>query len=142
MKIGGLILGIWLLTAGAGWASSEDNFVLVVHLDNGITTMSPKDAQLIFLSKKRSWPNGKVITVVINENPEIYSTFSQKILKRSTRQYLIFRKKMLFRGQGIPPHSVKTDQEVIDFVASHHGSLGYISQDALTSRVKILLISP
>lgn len=141
-KITGLILGLCLFTSGLAWAEPQNDFVMVVHLSNDLTSISRQEAALIFLSKKRSWSDGKTITVIINEKPQIYSIFSQRILKRSTRQYLIFRKKMLFRGQGIPPQTVNTDQEVIDFVSNHRGGVGYISPKALTQAVKILAIAP
>ncbi len=141
-KITGLILVLWLLPCAPGWAAPQDKFVLVVNTNNSIISITRKDVELIFLSKKRFWPDGRSITVVINENPETYTSFSQTILKRSTRQYVIFQKKMLFRGQGMPPYTVKTDQDVINFVATHSASFGYVSPEAFTSLVKILPISP
>ncbi len=117
------------------------DFVLVAHADNAVTTISRQDAELIFLNRKRRWPDGGNIAVVINENPKIYDSFSYTVLKRSPRQYLIFRKKMLFRGQGMPPPTVKTDREVVDFVSAHINGLGYISPEAVTPAVKVVQVS-
>lgn len=138
--LGGLLLMVGLLLAAASQAAAADSFVLVANGNNKVESLSRRDVALIFLSRKRSWPNGKNIAVVINENPKIYSDFSYTILKRSPRQYLLFRKKMLFRGQGMPPPSVQTDQEVIDFVTAHCNGLGYVSPQAVTPEVRVIPI--
>jgi hypothetical protein len=141
--INGLALVVWLIATGAGAAAAaaDGDFVLVTHIDNDVTAISRMEAELMFLGKMRSWPNRKSTNVVINENPQIYGSFSRVILRRSPRQFLIFRKKMLFRGQGMPPPTVKTDKAVIEFVTAHVGGLGYVSPEAVTSDVKVVPIS-
>ncbi len=113
---------------------------MVVNASNEVATISRHEVELIFLTRKRSWPSGESIAVVINENPKIYDSFSYTVMKRSSRQYLIFRKKMLFRGQGMPPPTVKTDRDVVEFVAAHPGGFGYISPAAVTPAVKVVSI--
>ncbi len=139
--MGGLAFLLWLLVAGVGESRAESDFVLVVHPGNDVVSISSQDVELIFLSRKRMWPDGETIAAVINENPKIYGVFSYTVLKRSPRQYLLFRKKMLFRGQGMPPPSVQTDKEVIEYVATHVGGLGYVSPEAVTPTVKVVSIS-
>lgn len=139
--MGWLVVVLGLLGSGGGECRAAGDFVLVANVANGLTSITPQDVQLIFLSRKRSWPDGTIIAPVINENPKIYESFSYTLLKRSPRQYLIFRKKMLFRGQGMPPPTVRTDQEVVAFVAAHAGGLGYVSPEAVTQDVKVLALS-
>jgi hypothetical protein len=139
-RTGGLVLAIWLFTVGAGRAEPQADFVLVVNAENEVTTISRKDVELIFLNKQRSWPDGKNIGVVINENPKIYESFSHTVLRRSSSQFLVFRKKMLFRGQGMPSPTLKTDKDVIVFVTEHVDSISYVSPDAVTPAVKVVSI--
>ncbi|PLX51179.1 MAG: hypothetical protein C0613_00820 [Desulfobulbaceae bacterium] len=138
--LGGLLVLLGLMAAAGTQAAAGDSFVLVANHNNQVESLSRKDVALIFLSRKRSWSSGKNIAVVINENPKIYSDFTYDILKRSPRQYLFFRKKMLFRGQGMPPPSVQTDQEVINFITAHCNGLGYVSPQALTPEVRAIPI--
>jgi len=139
-RTGGLLLAILLFAVGAGGGEPPGNFVLVVNAGNEVTTISRKDAELIFLNKQRSWPDGKNISVVINENPKIYDSFSHTVLRRSSQQFLVFRKQMLFRGQGMPPPTFKTDKDVVTFVGEHVGSISYVSPDAVTLAVKVVSI--
>ncbi len=139
-RTGGLILATWLFAVVAGGAEPQRDFVLVVNAENDVTTISRKDAELIFLNKQRSWPDGKKIGVLINENPKIYDSFSNTVLRRSSQQFLVFRKQMLFRGQGMPPPTLKTDKDVVAFVAEHVGSISYVSPEAVTLEVKVVSI--
>lgn len=139
-RTGGLILIIWLFAVGARGAEPQGDFVMVVNAHNEVTTINRKDAELIFLNKQRSWPDGKNISVVINENPKIYDSFSHTVLRRSSQQFLVFRKQMLFRGQGMPPPTLKTDKDVVAFVDEHVGGISYVSPDAVTQAVKVVSI--
>jgi hypothetical protein len=139
-RTGCLVVVLWLFAVGAGGGEPPGNFVLVVNAGNDVTTISRKDAELIFLNKQRIWPDGKNISVVINENPKIYDSFSHAVLRRSSQQFLVFRKQMLFRGQGMPPPTLKTDKDVVAFVGEHVGSVSYVSPDAVTLAVKAVSI--
>ncbi len=140
-RTGGFLLAIWLFTAGAVGAEPQENFMMVINVHNDITSISRKDAELIFLNKKRSWPDGQNISVLINEAPITYDSFSHTVLRRSPHQFLIFRKKMLFRGQGMPPPTVKTDKAVIAFVSGNVGAISYVSSDAVTPAVKVIAVT-
>lgn len=139
--IGGVILAVWLVTAGIVIAKEKEDFSLVVNIANRVNILSQMEAERMFLGKKRSWADGTAIAVIINENPKIYDSFSHTILRRSPRQFLIFRKKMLFRGQGMPSPTAKTDKEIIEFVSTHVGGFGYVSPESVTLAVKVVHIS-
>lgn len=145
MRLHGMIISLllifWLFPVPAWTAEPEDGFVLIVNLHNPVTRLKRKEAELIFLSKKRSWPDGRSIAVVINGDPALEDRFCHAVLKRSASQFLVFRKKMLFRGQGMPPPTLMNDKEIIEFVASHEGGIGYITAAALTPAVKAVPIS-
>jgi hypothetical protein len=140
-SMGGLAVWVCIFVVAATAASSEGDFAMVVNVGNEVSIISRTEAELMFLGKKRSWTGGKAISVIINENPKIYDSFSHTVLRRSPRQFLIFRKKMLFRGQGMPPPTVKTDEEVIEFISTHVGGIGYVSPEAVPLTVKIIQIS-
>ncbi len=136
----GLVLLLFLWVTSAWTAPPQGGFVLVVNVDNVLTSISRKDAERIFLIKKRGWSDGEKIAVVINRNQDVFHSFCFAVLKRSPRQFMIFQKKMLFRGQAMLPPMVKTDKEVVDFVASHRGGIGYVTPGTIGPGVKILQI--
>ncbi len=140
--ISAFIICLWFFVTAVADLRAQLSFVLVVNAENKVESISRQDAELIFLSKKRIWGDDENIHVIINENPQIYSSFSYSVLRKTPRQYLIFRKKMLFRGQGMPPPTVRSDQEVVDFVASNQNGIGFVSPESVTSKVKVVQITP
>ena len=117
------------------------DIILVTSTDNPISSISHQTAQLIFQGKKTKWLNGEYITVLVNNEQDVYSAFCQKIIKKSPRQYLLYRKKMLFTGSGIPPLVKKNDDAVKNFLAQTKNGISFINRMSLDSRVKELKIN-
>lgn len=127
-----------ILLHGAVCQASEA--ILVVHKDNRLTSITRRTAELIFLGKKTEWTQGEHIHVVVNNDPEVYVSFCRNILLKTPQQYLIYRKKMLFNGSGIPPITMSNDAEVKAFIAATKEPIGFISRESLDSRVKELMV--
>jgi ABC-type phosphate transport system substrate-binding protein len=120
---------------------SAGEVILVVNHANSLSAITGRAAELIFLGKKTEWTQeGGHIHVVVNNDPPTYALFCREILKKAPLQYLLYRKKLLFSGTGLPPLTVANDEEVKAFVAAHRDAIGFIRQEALDSRVKQLFI--
>jgi ABC-type phosphate transport system substrate-binding protein len=102
------------------------DFIVVVHAENALFSMTEQDIKQIFLGKKTQ------------EDTHAHAGFTQEILGKTPQQFMIYWKKMLFTGKGLLPRSVKTDAEVKAFVASNPDAIGYISPAALDNSVKKL----
>ncbi|MCB2183784.1 MAG: hypothetical protein KQH63_17280 [Desulfobulbaceae bacterium] len=135
---------ISLLTLWALWLTGTccfaDDVALVINNNNPLSSISRRTADLIFHGKKTKWINGEYISVLVNNSQEVYSVFCQKVLKKNPRQYLLYRKKILFTGMGIPPMVKKDDEAVIAFIAKTRNAIGFIDKKSLDSRVKELKI--
>ena len=115
--------------------------ILVTSNANPLSSITSRAAQRIFLGKKTKWINGEHITVSVNNQQNVYSSFCQKILKKNPRQYLLYRKKMLFTGSGIPPLVKKDDDAVKAFLASAKNGISFIDRKSLDDQVKELKIN-
>ena len=113
---------------------------LVVNPENSLSGITWRAAERIFLNKKTEWNQGEHIHAVINNDPEVYAAFCRQILKKTPLQYLLYRKRMLFNGTGIPPLVMNNDEEVKAYVASSKDAIGFIRKDSLDSSVKQLVI--
>lgn len=49
--------------------------------------------------------------------------------------------KIVFAGKGTPPKTLKSDTEVISWVASTPGAVGYVNSAAADDSVKVLMVS-
>jgi len=140
LKLYKIVLCIFMLMLGMGTSCFATEAVLVVSNDNPLSSISIRTAQLIFLGKKTKWNNGEHITVSINNQQNVYTSFCQKILKKTPIQYLLYRKKMLFTGSGIPPLVEQDDEAVKAFLGGTKNGLSFIDRKSLDSRVKELKI--
>lgn len=135
-----MVLLLLLMLLGVNSPCPAAEIILVVNHANTLTGITGQAAALIFLSKKTAWTQGEHIHVVVNNEPEVYAAFCREILQKTPLQYLLYRKKMLFNGSGLPPLVRDSDEEVKNFVAATKDAIGFISKDSLDSRVKQLVI--
>lgn len=140
LKIILLLLLLLLSCANSSCLASDDEVILVVNHDNTLSGITWRAAERIFLGKKTEWTQGEHIHVAINNDPEVYAAFCRDILKKTPLQYLLYRKRMLFSGAGIPPLVMNNDEEVKAFVAATRDAIGFIRKNSLDSRVKPLVI--
>lgn len=68
--------------------------------------------------------------------------FMQAIIKQSDDDYVAYWIVRRAIGKGTPPLELESDQEVVDYVRSTPGAIGYIDEAHLTSGVNLLLSLP
>ncbi len=129
-----------MLILGLGSYCCATDVILVTSNANPLSSITRRTAQLIFQGKKTKWMNGEHIAVLVNNQQDVYSAFCKKILKKTPKQYLIYRKKMLFTGSGIPPLVEKDDDAVKTFLSQVKNGISFIDRKSLDSKVKELKI--
>jgi hypothetical protein len=96
VKQGILILALIFALAAQTLAA---DFIVVVHAGNALSRMAEQDVKQIFLGKKTTWPNGRTIDIIIQEDTDAHAGFTQEILGKTSQQFMIYWKKMLFTGK-------------------------------------------
>lgn len=132
-----VIVSLIGLVAMPAWAGEV---ALIVHPDNPVTSISRAEAKNIFLGKKASWEDDKTIRLFLQSGTSVHDDFLRKVMKKSPQQYLIFWKKKLFLGTGIPPMELQGDTEMKRFVAAEKKAIGYIDAASADDSVKILTL--
>lgn len=64
--------------------------------------------------------------------------FHDTVLKKSPSQMKAFWSKLVFTGKGTPPKEFKTDEEVLAYVSSTPGAIGYVDDSKVTDSVRVL----
>jgi ABC-type phosphate transport system substrate-binding protein len=139
MNLKQCIFIVVLIVALAAKTLAAD-FVVVVHSENALFWMTEQDLKQIFLGKKTTWPDRRTIDIIIQEDSVAHAGFTQEVLGKTSQQFMVYWKKMLFTGKGLLPRSARNDAEVKAFVASKPEAIGYLSPEALDSTVKKLEI--
>lgn len=103
--------------------------------------LSKTTARSIFAMRVHQWPDGTPIKVFVlqDQNPT-HNEFCKSILGMFPYQLRRIWDRQVFSGTGSAPVVVKSEQEMLNAVASTEGAIGYISLDNADTHEGIQMI--
>jgi ABC-type phosphate transport system substrate-binding protein len=129
-----------VLIAAATLARADEPLVVIVNPDSGVTRMTREEAAKIFLGNQKFLAAGLMALPVEPVNPEgNRAQFYQRLVNMSLPQVRTYWTKLFFSGCAQPPHQAKDSDEVLEFVATGKGGVGFIEQSKLNRRVRAVL---
>lgn len=137
MKTHLLFVIVYMLVAATfSWAEN----VIIVGKNNSNASISTADVQKIYLAKTSTFPDGKeVVPVSQEESSAIYAAFLSSVIQKTPEQYKSYWAKMIFTGKGQPPKQVSGgDAAVVKLVAENPAIIGYVDAAAVNDSVKVL----
>lgn len=138
-----LLICAALLTSHGSWSAEElSAFQVIVHPENPVTSLPRTQVSKILLKSVSRWEKGRPVEPV-NQNPKspVRQSFSKQVHKRSVTSIESYWQRQIFSGRDVPPAVLDSDQEVIEFVKSQVGGIGYISAETPTDGVKVLTLT-
>ncbi|MBF0193737.1 MAG: substrate-binding domain-containing protein [Magnetococcales bacterium] len=133
-----LALGIYPLL-GLSYVNAQE--LLITHPNNSKSSISQQDIKNIFLGKKTHWPNGNRIKIVVQKRGSAHDSLLKNVIGMTSVSFRNYWRKRVFTGSSRPPKTFKSDSDVVAFVASKPGSVGYININSDLKGVKKLQIS-
>lgn len=134
-----IVFGL-LLLAGSAYAQNGQ-VKIIVNKNNAITSISTDQASRMFLKKTTKWDNGQqVIPVDLPSDSDTRQKFTKSIHGKNISAINAYWQKKIFTGKGVPPVEQQNDKDVIDFVRSNPGAIGYVSVHTNTAGVKVLKV--
>ena len=128
-----LVLGMAVQAAAA-------DFVVITHPGNSAGSISQQDLKNIYLGKKSQWNDGSSVVVLAQKSGPLTDTFISDAVGKTSQQYFIYWRKIVFTGKGTPPMELDGDAQIKAAVAARPGAIGYISASALDGSVKKLTV--
>lgn len=125
-----------LLVSTLGHAFAADG-VFITH-PSGPDSVSRDEIKSILLGNKTKWDNGTVIHLAVLTDGPIQDRVAQEYAARSADQFEKYWKKQVFTGKGAAPESLKSDADMIAYVAKTPGAFGYAGSAG--AGVKVLTI--
>jgi ABC-type phosphate transport system substrate-binding protein len=112
-------------------------FKVVAHPSVSVTSLSRSALSAVFLKKTEKWPDGAAAVPVDQAHDSaLRETFSRDVHGRSVAMIDSFWQKQVFSGRGTPPLAKPGDAEVIAYVRSTPGAVGYVSAGAESPGLK------
>jgi len=120
---------------------SAQSFKVIINKSNSASSLSAKEVSSIFLKKLKKWDDGTaIIPVDLNANSAVRVNFSKSVHKKSVGAIRSYWQQAIFSGAGTAPMEKGSDADVVAFVKSNPGAIGYVSVGANVSGVKVLKV--
>jgi ABC-type phosphate transport system substrate-binding protein len=122
-------------------SAAAGGYRVVVNPGNPVASLERTELARLFLRKVTSWPDGQPVVVVDQERTStVRGAFSREIHQRDADAVAAHWQVLVFSGRDTPPRIVKSDGDVLEFVRSHAGAVGYVSDDTPLAGVKAVTV--
>jgi ABC-type phosphate transport system substrate-binding protein len=130
----------WLLAGALAQAQDREALVLIGHPT--VPRIDLPTAQRLYTG--RAVEVGGVAVVVLNAAPgsRLRERFMAAVLNQDDDKYVAYWTVRKHIGKGTPPREMRSAAEVIDFVQSTPGAVGYVSTGDLRPGLNVVLRVP
>ena len=124
-------------------AAAQD-FTVIVNAANPVASMQKTEVAKLFLKKTTAWESGQVVSPVeLPAAAKAREAFAHSVLNKSIAQVKSYWQQQIFSGRDVPPPEKQTENDVVAFVRSNPGAIGYVSKGMDIGRgVKALSVAP
>ncbi|MEO8550081.1 MAG: hypothetical protein ABI678_08905 [Kofleriaceae bacterium] len=136
----------WLIAMAALASRSafagDDEFVIIVHPDNPVTSVTREFLRDAFLKKATDWSSGATIRPIdLATKFEVHDVFTHAILHKTPSQLRNYWNQQIFSGKGTPPVEADSLAALLDYVLTNPGAVGYLPPGASPARVKVVKVT-
>jgi hypothetical protein len=126
-------------------AADSQTVVMVVNATNPVTALQLEQVTGAFLGKTYRWPNGgqEVLAVDQVDRSPARALFVRQILGKTVDAVKAYWQRQIFTGRTSPPPQRVSDADVLIYVRSNPGALGYVQAGTdLGTGVRIIAVVP
>lgn len=118
------------------------DIAVIVHPGNPVTSLSVEEVRQIFLGRMRLFPATQKNIDPVDQDASLPTRkhFYHIIAKLNPATLERLRAMYLFSGKGLIPKTMPDDASVMDFVAKHPESIGYVKAESVTSKVRRVVL--
>jgi len=135
-----IFLGTVVVSLLTGIAMAETADILIIAHPGVQSESLDHDAIAdMYRQRKTKWDSGETIRVVMLKTGTTHDAFVEDFVRTTPAKLKKIWKKVVFTGAGTPPKILKTEADLIEFVAETAGAIGYI--DAATPHEGVNVIA-
>lgn len=122
---------------------AQASFVVVVNATNPASSISRTQLAALFTKKELSWSNGSpAFPVDLPADDPTREAFTEAVHGKTPQAIRAYWQQQIFSGREVPPPERDSDEEVLAYVRSTVGAVGYVRPTArLGPGVKVLGIA-
>ncbi len=131
------MLALMLLMARVDAAQAD--LVVIVNKASSVNEVSNTELSRLYLGKTSMVSNGtKLIPVDQSENSDTKTEFYQLLTNKTPLQVNAYWSRMIFTGQGRPPESYRTVEEIVSRVSQDPRLIAYVDAAQVVDGVKVV----
>lgn len=134
-------LNVFLIAGATLLSVSFSGVVIVANKDVSDSSIAASVAEKLFLGKQTKWSDGTKVDAVILKGGGVHQEFLGQYVHKTDAQFTTFWKQALFTGTGSLPKSFASEDDVLRYVASQPGAVGYVSSGKQTAAVKVITVN-
>jgi ABC-type phosphate transport system substrate-binding protein len=128
------VLAIGVASTAQGDAPA---FRVIVNAKEQATRLDRRFVADAFLKKRTHWDDDRpILAVDLKQDTAARDSFSHDVLGRDVASVRRYWAQLVFSGRGVPPPELDSEADVVKYVASHAGAIGYVSAHAELAGVK------
>lgn len=132
-----LLLSVWLALMPVGEALAE--LVVIVNARSGVAVMTRNEIVNIFFGRYREFFNGvEVQPVDLADSHPDRARFYKGLVGKDLSDVNAYWSRQMFSGRMQPPVKVNTPDEILKWVASHPGGIGFVELAKADARVRVV----
>ena len=137
-----LVLAVIVLGATTASASGTQEFQVIVHPSVQGTKISRANLSALFTAKTVQWGDkAQVKPVDQSAKARVRRAFATSVIGLSMGELQMYWQRRVSADHVFPPPVKSSDQEVIGYVTTTAGAIGYIAPDtAIPEGVKVLAV--
>ena len=121
--------------------SNAQTVVIIVNSENPVLDISSEDLRNIFIADKSVWEDGNSIQLVDWKiNDSIREQFYAKIVRKSTAVVRRGWVQKIVIGNIYPPSVLSSEEEIVNYVATHRWAIAYVGKKAMPLTVKTITV--
>ena len=107
---------------------AQDSFKVIVNGSNSIDSLSKNMLIRFFTKKVMEWEDGsEVVPIDLQRDSSVRALFTRIVMQKEVASMVTYWAVQLFSGRSTPPVEFETEEEILKYVQSNKGAIGYIS---------------
>jgi ABC-type phosphate transport system substrate-binding protein len=135
-----LTVVMFVLGLSSASIAGEERFKIIVHPDNPSDTVSRDFLRDAYLKKATEWHGETLRPIDLSSKHAVRDHFIKEVIRKSASQLRTYWNQQVFSGKGVPPPEVASVADVVAYVVSHPGAVGYVPADAAVGTAKVISI--
>ena len=124
----------------SGFSTAE--VMVVTHAKSDIAAVDMAALKKLFLGKTAKLKGKKVRPVTLPDTNAIKIEFDSKVVGKDPGKMKAYWANRIFTGKGRPLDQVSSEEAMMVWLSENKNSIGYMSADSISSKVKVLLTIP